>query len=370
MAGKRDYYEVLGVGRGASRDEIKAAYRKLAVKFHPDRNPDDKEAEERFKEAAEAYAVLSDEDKRAHFDRFGHAGVSEQPFTGFDASIFGDFSDILGSLFGFGDFFGARRRSTGPERGADLRTGVAISFEDMVEGVERTLTVPREENCETCGGSGLAEGARHESCRTCSGRGQVRISQGFFTMLRSCPQCGGSGTIVTKPCTGCDGHGRVERRRKVGVQVPAGVEDGTRLRVAGQGEGGLRGGPPGDLYVVVRVEPHEQFVRDGADIHLEVEVSALRAALGGTLDVPTLGDPERVTLPAGSQHGDRITLRGKGLPRLRRGGHGELLLHLRIVVPRKLSARQRELLEQAVADEERERPGVFRKFKEFLEGSG
>lgn len=370
MAEKRDYYEVLGVGRSASKDEIKAAYRKLAVKFHPDRNPGDKDAEERFKEAAEAYAVLSDDDKRAHYDRFGHAGVGEQPFTGFDSSIFGDFSDILGNLFGFGDFFGARRRSTGPERGSDLRTGVTVSFDEMVEGVERTITVPREENCDTCGGSGLAEGARRESCHTCNGRGQVRISQGFFTMLRSCPQCGGAGTVVTKPCVACSGQGRVERRRKVTVQVPAGVEDGTRLRVAGQGEAGLRGGPPGDLYVVVRVEPHAQFVREGADIHLEVEVSALRAALGGTLEVPTLGETENVTLPAGSQFGDRITLRGKGLPRLRRGGRGDLVLHLRVVVPRKLSGRQRELLEQAIGSDERERPGVFRKVKEFLEGSG
>ncbi len=366
---KRDYYESLGVDRTASREEIKAAYRKLAVKYHPDRNPGDKEAEERFKEAAEAYAVLSDADKRAQYDRFGEAGLGGQPFSGFDASIFGDFSDILGNLFGFEGFFGGGRRRTGPERGSDLRTTIAVSFTDMAVGVERQLTVPREENCEACGGSGAAPGAKTETCRSCGGRGQVRVSQGFFTMVRTCPQCGGSGKVVSNPCKECRGAGRVERERKLKVNVPAGVEDSTRLRIVGEGEAGVRGGPPGDLYVVVRVEPHDLFIRDGADLHLEEEISAFVAALGAELEVPTLDGEEKLKVPAGAQPGDTVVLRGKGLPRMRRSGKGDLVVHLKVTVPRKLSTKQRELL-QAVVKEGGERPNVFRKVRDLIEGSG
>ena len=369
MSGKRDYYEVLGVDRQSNREQIKAAYRKLAVKFHPDRNPGDKQAEEDFKEAAEAYAVLSDADKRAQYDRFGHSGLGEQPFAGFDASIFGDFADILGNLFGFEGFFGSGRRRTGPERGSDLRTTVVVSFTEMAAGAERELSVPREENCETCGGSGLAAGARPETCRSCGGRGQVRVSQGFFTMVRSCPQCGGSGQTISNPCASCGGAGRVEKRRQLKVAVPPGIEDGTRLRVVGEGEAGLRGGPPGDLYVVVRVEPHELFVRDGADLHLEQEISAFVAAVGIELEVPTLDGNATLKVPSGSQPGDTVVLRSKGLPRLRRSGKGDLVVHLKVVVPRKLTAKQRELLHALVADEAKH-PGVFRKVRELIEGSG
>lgn len=368
MAGKRDYYEVLGVARGAAKDEIKAAYRKLAVKYHPDKNPGDKAAEERFKEASEAYAVLSDADKRAHYDRFGHAGVGEQPFTGFDTSIFGDFSDILGSLFGFEGFGGGGRRRAGPERGADLRTRVDITFDEMARGVERTITVPREEGCEACGGTGHPPGSAPVQCRTCGGRGQLRVAQGFFTMLRSCPQCGGAGQVITDPCGACSGSGRVERSHSVKVPIPAGIEDGTRVRISGHGEGGVRGGPAGDLYVVVHVREHEVFVRDGADLHVEEEVSAFHAALGVETEVPTLAGREPVQVPAGTQPGDTLVLKGKGLPRLRRGGKGDLVVHFRVVVPRKLSAKQRELLQQVLGDEGR--PSVFRKVKEFIEGSG
>ena len=368
MPQKRDYYEILGVTRDASQDEIKAAYRKLAVKYHPDRNPGDKEAEERFKEAAEAYAVLSNADKRAHYDRFGHAGVGDQPFTGFDTSIFGDFADILGNFFGFEGIFGGARRRNGPERGADLRIGVAIGFEEMARGVERTLSIPREENCETCGGSGAAPGSKPETCRACGGRGQTRVSQGFFTMVRPCPQCGGTGQIITNPCTSCHGVGRVERTHQVRVRVPAGVEDGTRLRVVGQGEGGRRGGPQGDLYVVVAVKPHDVFVRDGANLHLEEEISAFHAALGTEVEVPTLDGNQKVAVPAGSQPDDTIVLRGKGLPRVGRSGHGNLVVHLRVKVPRKLSSRQRELLQQLVQEEDK--PSVFRKVRDLLEGNG
>lgn len=368
MAAKRDYYEVLGVERGASKEQIKAAYRKLAVKYHPDRNPGDHDAEEHFKEAAEAYAVLSDDDKRAHYDRFGHAAVGEVPFSGFDASIFGDFADILGNFFGFEGIFGGGRRRTGPEHGADLRAGVSVTFAEMARGVERTLTVPREENCETCGGSGAAAGAKPETCRACGGRGQVRVAQGFFTMVRTCPQCGGSGQTVSNPCASCRGAGRVERRREITVAIPAGVEDGTRVRVVGQGEAGLRGGPPGDLYVVLRVEPHERLVREGADLHVEHEVSAFVAALGTECEVPTLDGTEKVTVPAGTQFGDTAVLRGKGLPRVKRSGRGDLVVHFRVAVPKKLSARQKELLQQLVREEDR--PGVFQKVKELFEGNG
>ena len=369
MASRRDYYEVLGVPRGASKDEIKAAYRKLAVKYHPDKNPGDKAAEESFKEASEAYAVLSDADKRAHYDRFGHAAVGEQPFSGFDASVFGDFSDILGGLFGFEGFIGGGgRRRSGPERGADLRTRVDIGFEEMARGVEKTITVPRDETCEKCGGMGHPPGSAPAQCRACAGRGQVRVSQGFFTMLRSCPQCGGAGQVINDPCEACHGQGRVEKTRHVRVPIPAGIEDGTRVRLTGQGEGGLRGGPPGDLYVVVHVGEHDVFVRDGAELHLELEISAFKAALGADVEVPTLAGSETVQAPAGTQPGDTLTLRGHGLSRLRRGGKGDLVVHFKVVVPRKLSAKQRELLQQVLGEEDR--PSVFKKVKEFIEGNG
>ena len=366
---KRDFYDVLGVGRTASRDEIKTSYRRLAVKYHPDRNPGDKEAEEKFKEAAEAYSVLSDADKRANYDRFGEAGLGGQPFSGFDASIFGDFADVLGNLFGFEGIFGGGRRRSGPERGSDLRTTVVVSFVEMAKGTDRKLQVAREESCETCGGSGAAKGAKPETCRSCGGRGQVRVSQGFFTMVRPCPQCGGSGQIISNPCPSCSGAGRVERKRQLEISVPAGIEDGTRLRLVGEGEAGVRGGPQGDLYVVVRVEPHELFVREGADLHVEQEISAFVAALGAEVEVPTLDGTEKLKVAGGAQPGDTVALRGKGLPRMRRSGHGDLVVHLKVTVPRKLSAKQRELLRALVA-EEGERPGVFRKMRDLIEGSG
>jgi molecular chaperone DnaJ len=369
VSAKRDYYEVLGIDRSASRDQIKAAYRKLAVKYHPDRNPGDSQAEENFKEAAEAYAVLSDPEKRGQYDRFGHEAVGSQPFGGFDASIFGDFADILGNLFGFEGFFGGSRRRTGPERGSDLRTALVVAFTDMASGVEREITIPREENCDACGGSGLAPGAKTQTCRACGGRGQVRVSQGFFTMVRPCPQCGGSGQTISEPCPSCGGAGRVQKKRRLKVAVPAGIEDGTRLRVVGEGEAGARGGPPGDLYVVVRVEPHEIFVRDGANLHLEQEISAFVAALGVEIEVPTLNGSEKLKVPAGVQPGETVSLKGKGLPRLRRSGRGDLVVHLRVTVPRKLTAKQRELLKGLVADEDK-RPGVFRKVRDLIEGSG
>lgn len=368
MTTRRDYYEVLGVSRNASPEEIKAAYRATAVKFHPDRNPGNPEAEEKFKEAAEAYAVLSDANKRAHYDRFGHAGVGEQPFTGFDATVFGDFADILGNLFGFEGFFGGRRGSSGPVRGADLRVGITVELAEVVRGVEHTLTIPREENCERCSGSGLAEGARPESCTACGGRGQVRFAQGFFTMLQTCPRCGGAGKVISNPCGDCGGSGRHRVRRHVTVKVPPGVEDGTRLRLVGQGEAGARGGPAGDLYVVVQVAPHPRFARDGADLHVEEEVSAFHAVLGTSLEVATLDGKENVAVPAGSQFGDTVLVRGKGLPRLRHSGTGDLVVHLKVTVPKKLSKRQRELLGEILS--ESDKPSVLKRVKKIIEGGG
>ncbi len=368
MAEKRDYYAVLGVARSASPEEIKKAYRALAVKFHPDRNPGDGEAEEHFKEAAEAYAVLSDPNKRAHYDRFGHAGVGDQPFAGFDASVFGDFADILGNLFGFEGIFGGGRRRSGPQRGGDLRVGVRLSFAEMAKGAERAVTIPREENCESCGGTGMAAGSKPETCRACGGRGQVRVSQGFFTMVRTCPQCGGAGRVISNPCSSCGGAGRVERKRQVKVPIPAGVEDGTQVRMVGQGEAGVRGGPPGDLYVVVQVGAHEVFARDGADLHVEHEVSAFLATLGAELEVPALEGTTRVTMPAGTQPGDRVVLRGEGLPRLRGKGHGDLVVHFALTVPRKLTARQRELVQALLREDEK--PGVLKKVRDLIEGNG
>lgn len=369
MAAKRDYYEVLGVSRNATQEEIKKAYRRLALQYHPDKNPGNKEAEEKFKEAAEAYAVLSDPEKRAHYDRFGHAGVGEQPFTGFSPDIFADFADILGSFFGFEGIFG-RRTATGPQRGADLRTVVRISFEEMASGVEKVLHIPREENCPTCGGTGAAPGSRPVTCSVCGGRGQVRLHQGFFSLVRTCPQCDGSGRVIASPCNECHGSGRVERRKEVRFSIPAGVESGTRLRLVGQGEEGVRGGPPGDLYVQIEVEPHDVFVRQGADIHVEVEISAFLAALGGDIQVPTLSGAETVRLPEGSQPGDTVVLRGQGLPRVGRGGRGDLVAHLKVVVPKKLSAKQRELLRQLLAEDREKGSSVFRKVRDFLEGNG
>ncbi|HNX50369.1 MAG TPA: molecular chaperone DnaJ [Thermoanaerobaculaceae bacterium] len=368
MSSRRDYYEILGISRSASPSEVKAAYRKAAVKHHPDRNPGNREAEEAFKEAAEAYAVLSDAEKRAQYDRFGHSGVGEHPFTGFDSSVFGDFADILGNIFGFEGFFGgARRRAGGPERGSDLRVTATLSFEEMARGVERTITLAREESCGDCGGSGTKSSSGRETCRACGGRGQVRVSQGFFTMVQTCPQCGGAGQVVKDPCSACQGSGRVEARREVKVSIPAGLEDGTRVRVLGQGEGGHRGGPPGDLYVVVRVQPHEVFVRDGADLHLEQEISAFLAALGTQIEVPTLDGTETLTVHAGTQPGDTAALRGLGLPRMRRGGKGDLVVHFKVVVPKKLSGKQKELLHAILKEDEK--PGVLKKVRDFIEGS-
>ena len=345
---QRDYYEILGVARNAGEQDIKSAYRKLALKYHPDRNPGDHTAEERFKEAAEAYSVLGDSDKRTRYDRFGHAGVAGAAGgpggPGFNADIFSDFSDILGDFFGFGGFGGGRRG--GPARGADLRFDLEISFEDSYGGTETTIQIPREETCETCKGSGAAEGTSPETCSQCRGSGQLRYQQGFLTVARPCSNCRGTGKTIAKPCHTCRGAGRVGRERKLTVKIPAGIATGQRLRLYGEGEHGSAGGPPGDLYVVVHVQEHSFFQREEDDLYCEMPMSFPTLALGGTINVPTLDGREQLHVPSGTQPGSRFKLRGKGMPHVNGRGQGDLYVIARVAVPKKLSKEQKQLLEE------------------------
>ncbi len=348
---KRDYYEILGVTRTATEVEIKSAYRKLALKYHPDRNAGDHTAEEKFKECAEAYAILADAEKRAAYDRFGHAGVSSAAGAGggFDPTIFADFGDILGGLgdiFGFGDLFGGGRRRGGPQRGVDLRYDLEITFEEAARGAETSIQIPRAENCETCHGSGAAAGTTPTVCAQCRGQGQVRFQQGFFTVARTCPQCRGAGKTVAKPCHGCRGTGRVTRERKITVKIPPGIATGQQLRLQGEGESGVAGGPPGHLYVVVHVQEHEFFRRDGLNLFCEIPVNFTTVALGGEIQVPTLDGVESVKVPEGTQTGTTLRLRGKGMPDVGGRGKGDLFATVQVQTPRKVTKDQRHLLEQ------------------------
>ena len=348
---RRDYYEVLGVPRDANDQQIKSAYRKLALKYHPDRNPGDKTAEEQFKEAAEAYAILADTEKRQLYDRFGHAGVSgaSAGAGGFDPTIFADFSDIfagLGDVFGFGDIFGGRRRRSGPQRGADLRYDLEITFDESARGAETTIQIPREETCETCSGSGASPGTTAETCAQCRGTGQLRYQQGFLTVARPCANCRGTGKTIAKPCGTCRGAGRVGRERKLTVKIPPGIATGQRLRLYGEGEHGSAGGPPGDLYVVVHVQEHSFFHREEDDLYCELPISFPTLALGGTVKVPTLDAREELDIPSGTQAGTRFKLRGKGMPNVSGRGHGDLYVIARVSVPKKLTKEQKALLEE------------------------
>ena len=348
---KRDYYEILSVEREATDQQIKSAYRKLALRYHPDRNPGDGEAEERFKEAAEAYAVLADREKRALYDRFGHAGVSGAGAGagGFDPTVFADFGDIfsgLGDIFGFGDIFGGRRRRGGPQRGADLRYDLEISFEESFDGSETLIQIPREETCETCSGSGAAAGSKPEVCATCRGTGQLRYQQGFLTVARPCSNCRGTGQVISKPCHTCRGAGRIGRERKITVKIPPGIATGQRLRLYGEGEHGTAGGPPGDLYVVIHVQDHQFFHREGDDLYCEIPVTYPLLALGGELRVPTVKEEDELTIPAGTQPGARFKLRGKGMPSVSGRGKGDLYVIARVAVPKKLTREQKHLLEE------------------------
>jgi molecular chaperone DnaJ len=380
---KRDYYDVLGVNRGASDTEIKSAYRKLAMKHHPDRNPGDKAAEDKFKEAAEAYAILADSEKRSLYDRFGHAGVSSAAGggAGFDPNVFaefGDFADILGNMFGFGDLFGGGRRRGGPQRGADLRYDLEISFEESARGTETSIQIPRHEQCETCHGSGAAAGTSPTTCPMCRGVGQVRRQQGFFTIAQTCPQCRGNGRIISKPCTTCSGAGRVTRERKITVKIPPGIATGQQLRLQGEGEAGAGGGPAGHLYVVVHVQEHEFFRRDGNNLFCEVPVNFTTLALGGEIQVPTLDDPETVKVPEGTQTGTTLRIRNKGMPDVNGRGRGDLFATIQVRTPKKLNKEQRKLIEQLAdvlpkekfeprphADEENER-NLFDRVKDMF----
>jgi molecular chaperone DnaJ len=338
---KRDYYEVLGVARDASVQDIKSAYRKLALKLHPDRNPGDREAEEKFKEAAEAYSVLSDSEKRQRYDAYGHAGLGAGGGGGFDPTIFADFSDILGDFFGFG------RRTRGPRRGADLRYDLELSFEEAVFGAEPELQIPRSESCGDCAGSGAAPGTKPSNCPACGGSGQVTFQQGFFSVARTCGRCRGTGKVVESVCKRCRGEGAVAVTRKLQIKIPPGVDHGSQLRITGEGEGGALGGPPGDLYVVLRVKEHAFFKREGASLFCEVPVNVAQAALGATLEVPTLdGGRTKVQVPEGTQSGTLLRVRGQGVPHLGGRGRGDLHVIVRVAVPHKLSGEQRKLFEQ------------------------
>ena len=355
---KRDYYEVLSVTRTATDQEIKSSYRKLALKYHPDRNQGNREAEEKFKEAAEAYAVLADADKRHMYDRFGHAGLGGAATNGFDPSVFTGFEDILGGLgdiFGFSDVFGGRRRG-GPQRGADLRYDLEISFEESARDFETSIQIPRQETCDTCRGTGAAEGSAPTTCPQCHGHGQVRYQQGFFTVAKTCGQCRGSGSIIARPCQTCRGAGRVEKERRLTVRIPAGIATGQRLRLTGEGEAGTGRGPRGDLYVVIQVQDHPFFHRDGNDLLCEIPLQFTLLALGGQIHVPTLNGEESLTIPEGTQTGTLFTLRGQGMPDVTgRSGRGDLLVTVKGVTPKKLSREQKNLLEQLDASLPREK---------------
>ena len=343
---KRDYYEVLEVTRSSSDTEIKSSYRRLAMKYHPDRNQGDELAEEKFKEAAEAYSVLADEQKRGLYDRFGHAGVSSATGAGggFDPSVFTGFEDILGGLFG--DLFGGGGRRGGPQRGADLRYDLEITFEESARGAETSIQIPRQEACETCHGSGSAPGSTATTCSACKGHGQVRFQQGFFTVARTCPQCRGAGKVITKPCTTCRGAGRVAHERKITVKIPPGISHGQQLRLQGEGEAGSAGGPPGHLYVVVHVHEHEFFRRDGLNLFCEIPVNFTTVTLGGDIHVPTLDGQETVKVPEGTQTGTTLRLKGKGMPDVNGRGRGDLFATVQVRTPKKLTKEQRQLIEQ------------------------
>ncbi len=341
--GKRDFYEVLGVGKNASDEDLKKAYRKLAMKYHPDRNPDNPSAEGKFKEAKEAYETLADPQKRSAYDQYGHAGVD--PSMGGFGGAAGGFADAFGDIFG--DIFG-QGRSSGPQvyKGADLRYNMEITLEQAAEGYTTQIRVPSWSNCKTCSGSGAEPGSKIEECPTCDGRGQVRIAQGFFSMQQTCPKCRGKGHYIPKPCKTCHGSGKLKEQKTLEIKIPAGIDDGMRVRSVGNGEPGINGGPSGDLYVEVHVKEHPLFERDGSDLHIQMPVSFATATLGGDIEVPTLGGRVELTIPEGTQTGKTFRLRGKGIKQLRSSLLGDLYVHVLLETPVKLSEEQKALLSQ------------------------
>jgi chaperone protein DnaJ len=356
MKTRRDYYEILGVERGASPEEIKRSYRKLAVKYHPDKNPGDHEAEERFKELGEAYDVLMDPDKRAAYDRYGHAAFSQGGMGGGGGGGFHDPFDLFREVFGAGgggggifDHFFGGGNADGRQRGSDLRYDIQITLEEAAAGIEKEIEIRKLNTCGSCDGSGAQAGSRTVTCSTCRGRGQVVVSRGFFQVAQTCPNCHGTGRVVEKPCRACAGEGRVEKTSRVKLKIPAGIEHGSRLRSGGNGEAGMRGGAAGDLYVVVHIKEHPIFEREGSDLHCEVPIPFSTAALGGEIHVPTLKGAVNLKIPAGTQGGSTFRVRGQGMPHLQQGGRGDLFVRVQVEVPTKLNSEQRAKLEEFAA---------------------
>ena len=366
---KRDYYEILGVGRDAGEQDIKSAYRKMALKYHPDRNPNNPEAEDHFKEAAEAYSVLSDAEKRHIYYQYGHQGL--QGGVAFDPRAFGEFADIFGDFFGFGDLFGSggRRRSQ-PQRGADLRYDLEIRFEEAMFGLNTEIKFRRQENCSHCAGRGAEPGTGSTTCSTCGGRGQVRYQQGFFSISRTCSACRGAGQVIGHPCSRCRGEGRVRVERKLKVNIPPGVDNGTSLRLAEEGEPGYNNGPPGDLYVVLKVLEHPIFERQDLHLHCTIPVNVAQAALGAEIRVPTLAGEETVRLPPGLQTGAQFRLRGKGVPHVNGHGRGDLVLHINVTVPTRLTREQKKMFEQLLetlpAENQPTEKGILERVKDYF----
>ncbi len=367
MAVKRDYYEVLGVGRDATSDQLKSAFRKLALQYHPDRNPDDPQAAERFKECSEAYQVLSDPQKRRSYDMFGHSGVDTSGFQGFEG--FGGFADIFETFFGGGGR-GGRTRTT---RGDDLRYDLTITFEEAFEGVEKEIEVPRLLTCEKCSGGGAEPGTAAETCQACGGSGQIRRQAqsifGAVVNIVTCPTCGGEGRLLKSPCTACGGQGRIERHKKLRVRIPRGVDTGSQIRLTGEGEAGFRGGPAGDLYIVLRVRPHPQLARRDQDVVYELRINIVQAALGDRIEVPTLDGTVEVTIPPGTQYGQTFRLQGKGMPHLRTGRRGDQFVVVQVVVPKDLSGEQKSLLRKVgglTGKPEKVSKGFFEKLRDAI----
>lgn len=343
---RKDYYEILGVPRSATAEDIKKSYRQLALKYHPDRNPGDKDAEERFKEAAEAYEVLHDGEKRKIYDQYGHEGLSGSGFQGFSNfdDIFSSFSDLFGEMFGFSSARrGSRRR---PVRGADLRQDIVLTLEEAATGKEIELEIPKTEPCDICQGSGAEPGSSPQACSMCGGKGQVYRSQGFFTISTTCPQCRGAGKVIAKPCKPCRGTGSVSRTKTLKAKIPAGVDTGSTMRLTGEGELGENGGPPGDLYVFIQIKPHEIFLRQGDDLYLEIPISFVQAALGASVKIPTLTEEHELEIKAGTQPGEVYAIKGKGIKHLRGGGYGDIKVGIRVTIPTKLTREQEDLLRQ------------------------
>jgi molecular chaperone DnaJ len=370
---KRDYYEVLGVERGSDDGALKSAYRKLALKYHPDRNQGDKDAEERFKEAAEAYSVLSDPQKRAAYDRYGHAGVASAAGAGaggFDPSAFGDFSDILGDFFGFGDIFGGARSRNRAQRGEDVRYDLEISFEDSMRGLTADIQVPRSEVCARCSGKGAEPVDGLTTCPMCRGRGEVIFQQSFLQVRRTCTQCNGRGQIIRRPCIECKGEGYKQTERKLKINIPAGVDNGTRLRLQGEGQPGANGGPNGDLFVVLRVLEHPIFDRDGNDLSCTVTINVAQAVLGTEIDLLTFDGLETVKIPEGTQPGSKIKLRAKGVPFVNSSGRGDLFVNVDVKIPTKLTREQKKVFEQLretlPTENDPHDRGLFDKVKDYF----